>query len=236
MKLYFHRSDFDRLSKQKRLLTLTKTMHNEFRILIVEDNPIDEQLFKATLSPLSLNIDVARNGQDGYQKLKLTSYDLMILDLILPNTSGISLLKEANRENLDLPITIVCSALSAESYIMECLRLGASSYLIKPISSLSLLNSISDCLSLFRTKRSVFPKPAPTSLDEKPLTLTKAMAEATYTRKTGQILVDTHEGIGVLEYTMGKLIAVRFKEFSGLQALEALRTLPKRAVMPQFTE
>jgi CheY-like chemotaxis protein len=57
---------------------------SEFRILIVEDNSADEQLFKATLSPLSLSIDVAKDGREGYQKLKENSYDLMILDLIIP--------------------------------------------------------------------------------------------------------------------------------------------------------
>ncbi len=187
-------------------------MPSEFRILIVEDNPVDEQLFKATLSPLSLNIDVARDGRDGYQKLKRTPYDLMILDLILPNTSGLELLKKANSEKLDLPMTIVCSGLSADAYIMECLNLGASSYLIKPISALQLLNSISDCLALSTRKRSVLAHPSPTFLDEKPLTLTKTMAEATYTRMTGQILVDTHEGVGVLEYSSGKLVSGHFKD------------------------
>lgn len=209
-------------------------MPSEFRILIVEDNPIDEQLFKATLSQLSLNIDVARDGRDGYQKLKRDPYDLMILDLILPNTSGLELLKEANRESLALPMTIVYSALSADAYIMECLKLGACNYLIKPVSSLNLLNSIAECLSLSTRKRSVLAQPTPTLLDEKPLTLTKAMVEATYARKTGQILVNTHEGVGVLEYTSGKLISARFKGFSGLYALETLRAVPHRSVTLEF--
>ncbi|MFQ3599499.1 MAG: response regulator [Chloroherpetonaceae bacterium] len=209
-------------------------MSSEFRILIIEDNLIDEQLFKATLSPLSLNIDVARDGKEGYEKIKHSSYDLIILDLILPNTSGIELLRKANRENLNLPITIVCSALSAESYIMECLKLGASSYLVKPISSLTLLNSISDCLSLSATKPTVPKQPSPVFLDEKPLTLTKAMAEVTYTKKTGQILVDTHEGTGVLEYASGKLVHARFKDCIGITAIEKLRGLEHRSVMIQL--
>ncbi len=209
-------------------------MSSEFRILIVEDNPVDEQLFKATLSPLSLHIDVARDGREGYQKLKLAPYDLMILDLILPNTSGLEFLKKANREKIDLPITLVCSALSADSYIMECLKLGASSYLIKPISALHLLNSIADCLALAAGKRTVLVPPSATLLGEKPLTLTRAMAQATYTQQTGQILVDTHEGVGVLEYTSGKLTAARFKGLSGLHALETLRALPHRSITVQL--
>lgn len=211
-------------------------MPSEFRILIIEDNPVDEQLFKATLAPLSLSIDVARNGKDGYQKIKSASYDLMLLDLILPNASGIELLREASKENLSLPITIVCSALSAESYIMECLKLGASSYIIKPVSALALLNSISDCLALSSTKRTTLATPSPTFLDEKPLTLTKAMAEITYARKTGQILVDTAEGVGVLEYESGKLVAARFNGLSGLLAIETLRARPHRSVTLQLVE
>lgn len=160
----------------------------------------------------------------------------MILDLVLPNASGIEVLRAANKENIPLPLTIVCSALSADSYIMECLKLGASSYLIKPVSSLSLLNSIMDCLVLSTKKRTIFAHPSLTLLVERPLTLTKAMAEATYTRKTGQIVVDTPEGVGTLEYTSGKLTVVRFKALSGLRALETLRALPHRSVIVQFVD
>ncbi len=208
-------------------------MESEFRILIVEDNPADEQLFKATLSQLSLSIDVARDGKEDLQKVRTAVYDLMILDMILPNASGIEILKKINREKITLPITIVYSALSAENQVMECLKLGASSYLIKPVSPLNLLNSISDCLAL-STRRKSIPENISLSLSNKPLTLTKAMAEVTSGRRTGQILVETHDGIGVLEYTSGKLTAARFKGLSGVFAIEALRTLPHRSVTVQL--
>ncbi|MFN3562006.1 MAG: response regulator [Chloroherpetonaceae bacterium] len=208
-------------------------MASEFRILIVEDNFADEQLFKATLSQLSLSIDVARDGKEALQKVKTSEYDLMILDMILPNASGIELLKEIKRENIPLPITIVYSALSAENQVMECLKLGASSYLIKPVSPIDLLNSISDCLAL-STKRKSISENTSSSRNNKPLTLTRAMAEVTSGRRTGQILVETHDGVGVLEYASGKLTAARFKALSGLVAIETLRTLPHRSVIVQL--
>ncbi|MFN3345140.1 MAG: response regulator [Chloroherpetonaceae bacterium] len=208
-------------------------MASEFRILIVEDNFADEQLFKATLSQLSLSIDVARDGKEALQKVKTSEYDLMILDMILPNASGIELLKEINREKIALPMTIVCSALSAENQVMECLKLGASSYLIKPVSPIDLLNSISDCLAL-STKRKSISENTSSSRNNKPLTLTRAMAEVTSGRRTGQILVETHDGVGVLEYASGKLTAARFKALSGLVAIETLRTLPHRSVIVQL--
>jgi|GEM_PF-1258003 Response regulator containing CheY-like receiver, AAA-type ATPase, and DNA-binding domains len=211
-------------------------MPSEFRILIVEDNPVDEQLFKATLSPLSLNIDVARDGKDGYEKIKLTPYDLMILDLILPNTNGVEVLRKANEEKVALPLTIVYSALSAESYIMECLKLGASSYLIKPISALNLLNSISDCLALSMKKRTALAQPSVSLLDETPLTLTKAMMKVNASRQTGQIIVETADGVGILDYSSGKLSSARFKDLKGLHALETLRSLPHRSVTIQVVE
>ena len=211
-------------------------MPSEFRILIVKDNSADEQLFKATLSPLSLSIDVAKDGREGYQKLKENSYDLMILDLIIPNMSGVKVLRKANEEKIALPLTIVYSALSAESYIMECLKLGASSYLVKPVSALNLLNSIADCLALSAKKRTALAHPSSTFLDEKPLTLTRAMAQMTTAQKSGKVLVDTVEGTGTLDYTSGKLIAVRFKGLSGLLGLETLRALPHRSVTIQLVE
>jgi len=211
-------------------------MPSEFRILIVEDNPIDEQLFKATLSPLSLSIDVAKDGREGYQKLKENAYDLMILDLILPNMSGVELMRKINEEQIPLPLTIVYSALSAESHIMECLKLGASSYLIKPISSLNLLNSISDCLALSAKKRTTLAQPTVSLLDETPLTLTKAMMKVNASRQTGQIIVETADGVGILDYSSGKLSSARFKDLKGLHALETLRSLPHRSVTIQVVE
>jgi hypothetical protein len=117
---------------------------------------------------------------------------------------------------------------------MECLKLGASSYLIKPISALNLLNSISDCLALSMKKRTALAQPSVSLLDETPLTLTKAMMKVNASRQTGQIIVETADGVGILDYSSGKLTAVRFKGLSGLLALETLRALPHRSITLQL--
>jgi DNA-binding NarL/FixJ family response regulator len=150
--------------------------------------------------------------------------------------SGVELLRTIKEENIGLPPTLVCSSLSADSYIMECLKLGASSYLIKPISALNLLNSISDCLALSMKKRTALAQPSVSLLDETPLTLTKAMMKVNASRQTGQIIVETADGVGILDYSSGKLSSARFKDLKGLHAPETLRSLPHRSVTIQVVE
>lgn len=207
-------------------------MPETFRALIIEDNPVDAHLFRAVLSPLSLDIDIVNDGNAGFEKLKHGAYDLALLDLLLPNASGIELLRRIERESVPLPPTIVCSAISGETYVMECLKLGASGYLIKPISPAQLLNAVSDCLhfpSANASRRAERERSKP----QEPLTLMKAMAEMTNLRGTGRILAQTDDGTGVLEYQSGRLASARFQNLSGLSALERLRAAPSLSILIQ---
>ncbi|MCS6988133.1 MAG: response regulator [Chloroherpetonaceae bacterium] len=207
-------------------------MSDSVRMLIVEDNPVDAQLFRATLSPLSLDIDVVSDGNAAFERLKSHSYDLALMDLLLPNASGLELLRRAEREGVTLPLTIVCSAISGENYVMECLKLGASGYLIKPVTGAQLLAAIHDCLSL-TAPRAATRLPVELAPPVAPLSLTRAMAEMTYSRGTGQILAQTPDGVGALEYLSGKLASARFKQLSGIEALEKLRSMRDASIVVQ---
>lgn len=111
------------------------------KILVVED---DESIRMALLDDLSLEgyqVDEAADGEQGLQMARENSYDLMILDLMLPRLSGTDACKELRRANISTPI-IMLTAKSQEIDKILGLELGADDYVTKPFSPRELLARI----------------------------------------------------------------------------------------------
>jgi DNA-binding response OmpR family regulator len=103
------------------------------RILIIEDEPRILAFLARGLEAEGFSVDGAGNGADGLKRALRDSYDLVVLDLLLPQLDGLSVLRELQRERPDLPVMIV----SARSDLQTKLRgfgLGASDYVAKPFS------------------------------------------------------------------------------------------------------
>ena len=103
------------------------------RILVIEDETRILGFLARGLEAEGLSVDGAGNGRDGLQRALHAHYDLVVLDLLLPELDGLSVLRELHRERPELPVMI----LSARSDLQTKLRsfeLGASDYLPKPFS------------------------------------------------------------------------------------------------------
>ena len=113
------------------------------RLLVVED---DEKLAKILSTALSSigDVDIALSGEKALQFVEKTYYDLVILDLMLGNLSGVEVLKEIRRMYL-MPV-IVLSALSDIDKKIDCFRLGADDYMTKPFAREELMARIEACL------------------------------------------------------------------------------------------
>src|SRR5437016_11525093 len=111
------------------------------RILVIEDEPRILGFLARGLEAEGFSVDAARNGAEGLKRARRDSYDLVLLDLLLPGLDGLSVLHELNRAKPDLPVVIV----SARSDLPTKLRgfgLGAADYLSKPFSFDELLARI----------------------------------------------------------------------------------------------
>ena len=100
------------------------------KILIVEDN---QTIQKDIEEELSKHFDTATCG-DGEEGLYLISqgiYDLVILDLMLPNMGGIEILNQARKDGIDTPILILTAKEALDDKV-EAFTLGANDYLTKP--------------------------------------------------------------------------------------------------------
>lgn len=119
------------------------------RLLLVED---DRNLGKATAEGLkeSFAVDWVRSAEEAGDALSTTKYDLAVLDINLPEKSGLDLLKDLRREKNKLPVLLL-TARDAVYHRVEGLNSGADDYLVKPFDLDELL---ARCAALVRRSQS----------------------------------------------------------------------------------
>jgi two-component system, OmpR family, copper resistance phosphate regulon response regulator CusR len=103
------------------------------RILLIDDEPGILNFVSRGLRNEGFAVDVAADGEAGLNAALGPSYDLIILDLLLPGSNGIDLLRQVIRHKPAQPV-IVLSALTDTSSKVRSFELGAGDYLAKPFS------------------------------------------------------------------------------------------------------
>ncbi len=111
------------------------------RLLIIEDDQDIGDMLDINLRDEGFVVDIAMNGIDGLNYLKTRTYDLLVLDLMLPGVDGLEICREVRQMPNYLPIIMV-SAKSAETQRVLGLELGADDYVSKPFSLLELVARI----------------------------------------------------------------------------------------------
>ena len=103
-------------------------------ILLVEDDPFLIDIYTTKLKEEGFSVEVAAGGEEGLKKLKEKSFDLLVLDIVLPRIDGWKILEEIKnplqRYGGGLKI-IVLSNLGQKEEVEKGLKLGATKYLIK---------------------------------------------------------------------------------------------------------
>jgi len=103
------------------------------RILLIEDSSSLRNSLSLGLNKLGYSVDLASTGAEGLSMALLGSYDIIVLDIMLPELDGISILKALRRRNDDTKVLIL-SARSGSEDKVEGLLAGADDYLSKPFS------------------------------------------------------------------------------------------------------
>ncbi len=108
------------------------------KALLIEDNPELRGMIAAHLATCGMAVDAFATGEEGRAALALSTYDILLLDLGLPDGDGLELITETtSRPNFHLPI-IVITARDALSSRLAGLNAGADDYLVKPFDLLEL--------------------------------------------------------------------------------------------------
>ncbi len=111
------------------------------KILIVEDEIPMLQGLRDNLEFENYTVDTAEEGEKGLDKVLNNQYDLILLDVMLPNVSGFDICKAARKNGIDTPI-IMLTAKGEEIDKVLGLELGADDYMTKPFSLRELLARI----------------------------------------------------------------------------------------------
>jgi len=112
------------------------------RIALLEDDAEQASLFTQWFKGAGHNCDHFDSGRSFIRAVKRDSYDLLVLDWMVPEMSGIEVLKWV-RENIDWPIpTVFITALDAEDDIVRALETGADDYITKPAKQREMLARI----------------------------------------------------------------------------------------------
>src|SRR4029079_15289808 len=108
------------------------------KVLIVEDDSVIAEGMARHLASAGFGPWVAGKGERGLARLRFERPDVVVLDLMLPERDGWSVIQEARSEGIATPIVVV-SALGTEAARRHGIDLGADDYLVKPFSTKELV-------------------------------------------------------------------------------------------------
>lgn len=117
---------------------------NTFHILVVDDDDRIRELVKQYLEESNFLVTTAKDALDAKRKLEILKFDILILDIMMPGESGLSLTKEV-KKNSSMPIILLTAKGEIRDRI-EGLEIGADDYLGKPFEPKELLLRIKNIL------------------------------------------------------------------------------------------
>jgi CheY-like chemotaxis protein len=117
--------------------------HGALRVLVAEDNPVNQRIAAAMLAKLGHSVDVVGTGREAVDAAQLVGYDVVLMDCQMPEMDG----WEATATLRSIPATrtlpVIALTASATTEIREaCLRAGMDAYLSKPVRMEELRDTI----------------------------------------------------------------------------------------------
>ncbi len=111
------------------------------RILVIDDEAAIRESLETLLAFEGYQVDSAPDGSKGLGRLEAKTYDLVLLDLMLPDRSGLEVLREIRRKDIDTPVAVI-TAYGTVQNAVEALKLGANDFFTKPWNNDKLLLEI----------------------------------------------------------------------------------------------
>jgi len=161
--------------------TLSEKKRSETRILVAEDNLINQKLMLVLLQKAGYSVDVVINGTMAVEAVKKHRYGLVFMDIQMPELDGLEATQQIRKIESTLGIHTIIIAMTAYSYPKDqdlCLKAGMDGFITKPISPDEILNTIDDWINQRATSTQPAQKPstsAPGIGDIDPIDIQKAL-------------------------------------------------------------
>lgn len=119
----------------------------QYSLLVVDDNEMNRDMLGRRLERQGYRVTMAVDGQQALEFINEESFDLVLLDIMLPVMNGYEVLEhmKADQTLSQIPV-IVTTALDESDGKARCMDLGAEDYLTKPFNPVLLKSRIGDCL------------------------------------------------------------------------------------------
>jgi DNA-binding response OmpR family regulator len=124
-------------------------------ILVIDNDPSTAAVFKKLLETKGYNVLTTNSSKESLEIVGRVMLDLIILDLLMPELDGWELCRTI-REMTRTPILII-SAIESSEIITKTLNLGADDYLVKPVSSYTLLAHVKNLVRRHKTEELALP-------------------------------------------------------------------------------
>ena len=114
-----------------------------FKVLLVEDEPVIRELVRSMLGDGTVDVDCAANGAEGLKLAKTGAYDLILLDVVLPQMDGITIcrLLKADPKTAKTPLYML-TAKAKKTDVETATKAGADGYIHKPFRVTELMELI----------------------------------------------------------------------------------------------
>ncbi|CAG22883.1 response regulator [Photobacterium profundum] len=137
--------------------TLTDTKHQAATILLVEDSPSNQMIAKAILAKNGFNVVTANNGKEAVAALENTNYDLILMDLQMPEMNGFeacTCIRNLHNNKSDIPIIAMTANVSQQDQV-QCFSVGMDDFLTKPINKIKMLEVLHHWLGRSHSHKAV---------------------------------------------------------------------------------
>lgn len=119
----------------KNPISILADYHNSLKILIADDEPINQRVLREYLSKLHLKADFVNNGAKAIEQYKNNRYDLLFMDIQMPIMDGVEATKEIRKiKNNHHPYIVAITADALKGGKQKYLNVGMNDYLLKPIN------------------------------------------------------------------------------------------------------
>lgn len=124
----------------------------QYTILVVDDNSTNRDLLSRQVKAQGYQVATAANGREAINAIKTGVYDLILLDIIMPEINGYEVLKWIRAGSWRHIPTIMISALDEIDSVVKCVEMGAADYLAKPFNPTLLRARLGACLEQKRLR------------------------------------------------------------------------------------
>lgn len=126
--------------KRRKMIQRSKIKFHGLKVLIADDCESNGEILAELLQMMGVESDIAKDGIEALEMATKTAYDMILMDIVMPNIDGIAATQELKNSQKEVPPIVAITANDQEEERNRCLQAGMVDYIIKPVTLITLEN------------------------------------------------------------------------------------------------